>query len=212
MVQDQVASDAWGRIPVRDPRVLEAMSLAPRHLFVPADLQALAYADRPLPIGEGQTISQPYIVARSVEALELEPGDRVLEVGAGCGYQAAVLAELGAVVTALEIVPGLARACAERLEHLGYSDRVQVHHSDGFDGWPDDAPYRGIVLACATPEVPPPLWDQLASGGCLVAPVGPVGRYQQLVRRRRLDDGGVEEEVLDTVRFVPLTRAEYTRP
>ena len=206
MVRDQIASAAGGRVPVRDPAVLAAMRRVPRHRFVPADLQALAHADRPLPIGEGQTISQPYIVARSVEALALTPGDTVLEVGAGCGYQAAVLAEAGAVVTAVEIVPSLAQATRARLAELGYGDRVEVLHADGYQGYPGRAPFQGIVLACATPEVPPPLWEQLAEGGSLVAPVGPLGGTQRLLRRRKGPGGAPEEEVLDLVRFVPLTR------
>lgn len=212
MVRDQVASSVGGRFPVRDDQVIEAMERVPRHRFVPAELQERAYEDRPLPIGQGQTISQPYIVARSLEALGLEPGDRVLEVGAGCGYQAAVLAEMNVQVTALEIVPELARSCAQRLEELGYSDRVAVHQADGFHGWPSSAPYQGIVLACATPELPPPLWEQLAEGGYLVAPVGAPGRYQRLIRTRKGPDGEADERALDTVRFVPLTRAGYTPP
>lgn len=205
MVRTQLERPADGREPVRDPRVLAAMARVPRHAFVPARLQDLAYADRPLPIGEGQTISQPYIVASMVEALELGPDSRVLEVGAGSGYQAAVLAELTPHVVALEVVPALATRCQERLERLGYGDRVQVLQGDGSLGWPAGAPYDGIVVACAAPRVPPALEEQLAEGGHLVLPVGPRAFAQQLLRITREGPERWRREAMTAVVFVPMT-------
>ena len=187
---------------VRDARVLAAMRKVPRHLFVPPDQQKSAYVDSPLFIGFRQTISEPYLVAFMTEALELKPHDRVLEIGTGSGYQAAVLAELVAEVYTIEIVEPLAKTAGERLRRLGYSN-VHVRAGDGFRGWPEAAPFDAIILTAAPPQrVPPPLVEQLREGGRLVAPVG--GSEQDLIRVRRTPKG-TTEEVLLPVRFVPMT-------
>ncbi len=187
---------------ITDPRVLAAMARVPRHRFVPEEQRPWAYGDHPLPIGQGQTISQPYIVAFMTEAAGVEPGERVLEVGTGCGYQAAVLAELGAEVYTIEIVPDLARAAATRLRELGYEE-VRTRIGDGWQGWPEAAPFDAILVTAAPPRVPPPLLEQLAPGGRLVIPVGE--EWQELRRVVRLADGSLAEESLLPVRFVPLT-------
>ncbi len=187
---------------VHDPRVLAAMRKVPRHLFVAPDQQAHAYDDSPLHIGFGQTISEPYLVGFMTEALELKPSDRVLEIGTGSGFQAAVLAELVREVYTIEIVEPLAKAADERLRRLGYTN-VQVRAGDGYRGWPEAAPFDAIILTAAPPDrVPPPLVEQLREGGCLVAPVG--GSEQDLTRFRRTAKG-ITEEVLLPVRFVPMT-------
>lgn len=186
---------------VRDPVVVEAMRQVPRHEFVPPEFYDLAYADRPLPIGHGQTISQPYIVAYMTRALELEPDDRVLEVGAGSGYQTAVLAEIAAEVYSIEVVPELARRAARTLRDLGYRN-VRVIAADGHAGWPGAAPFDGVLLTAAPPEVPPALFEQLADGGRLVAPVG--RGLSQRIRRWRKTPGGLPSEDLIAVRFVPM--------
>ena len=187
---------------IRDPRVLAAMSEVPREAFVPESLAEFAYEDAPLPIEEGQTISQPYIVAAMAEALELSPADRVLEVGAGSGYAAAVLSRLAAEVWAVERHAGLAELARRRLERLGY-DNVHVIHGDGTRGLPERAPFDAIVVAAGGPEVPPALLEQLADGGRLVIPVGPTPRLQMLVRVRRRG-AALEREELGSVAFVPL--------
>ena len=187
---------------VRDPRVLAAMRKVPRHLFVEPAQQAHAYDDSPLHIGFGQTISEPYLVAFMTEALELKPTDRVLEIGTGSGFQAAVLAELVHDVYTIEIVEPLAKAADERLKRLGYSN-VHVRAGDGYRGWPEAAPFDAIILTAAPPDrVPPPLIDELKEGGRLVAPVG--GSEQDLTLLRRTAHG-VTERVLLPVRFVPMT-------
>jgi len=196
MVEEQIR----GR-ELRSPRVLEAMMAVPRHEFVPAEYQPLAYTDQPLPIGEGQTISQPYMVAAMAEALELVGTERVLEVGAGSGYQAAVLALLAAEVYTVEFHASLARAVEERLTRLGYLN-VHVRAGDGSLGWPEAAPYQAVLVTSAAPEVPPPLVEQLAEGGRLVIPVGQ-GDYQEL-RQLRKAAGQVSERTLLYCRFVPL--------
>ncbi len=202
MVQQQI--EARG---VKDPAVLAALRAVPRHRFVPLALVADAYADRPLPIGEGQTISQPYIVALMTELLRVEPGQRVLEVGTGSGYQAAVLAQLGAEVYSIEIVESLGRQAAALLAALGY-ERVQVRIGDGYRGWPERAPFAGILVTAAPDHVPRPLLEQLAPGGRLVIPVGE-GLQQLEVHRRRLQDGPegpvYVREIVLPVRFVPMT-------
>ena len=187
---------------IRDARVLEAMERVPRHELVPAELREHAYEDRPLPIGEGQTISQPYIVAAMSEAAALRGGEKVLEVGTGSGYQAAVLAELGAQVYTIELEPTLAERARADLERLGY--RVQARTGDGYAGWPEAAPFDAIVVTAAPDHVPQPLLEQLAPGGRLVIPVGGQGA-QELLRLTRSADGVVREELLP-VRFVPLRR------
>lgn len=196
MVREQI--EARG---VTDARVLAAMRAVPRHELVPEELRGSAYEDRPLPIGYGQTISQPYVVAFMTQALELEPGDRVLEVGTGSGYQAAVLGELAKEVYTIEIVEPLAERAAADLARLGYKN-VHVRAGDGYRGWPEHAPFDAIVVTAAPERVPQPLIDQLAVGGRLVLPVG---RFiQELVRITREETGLREERLLD-VRFVPMT-------
>jgi protein-L-isoaspartate(D-aspartate) O-methyltransferase len=192
---------------IRDPLVLEAMRRVPREAFVPPELADEAYADGPLPIGEGQTISQPYIVALMVEALELRGGERVLEIGAGTGYAAAVLAEIAAEVYTVERHAPLAREARERLRALGY-DHVQLRVGDGSRGWPEHAPYDAIVVAAGAPEVPEALKEQLAVGGRLVIPVGQGRTLQELLRLRRLSETEYQREELGGVRFVPLVGAE----
>ena len=188
---------------VDDPRVLAALRKVPRHLFVPESVRAMAYEDHPLPIGDGQTISQPYIVAFMTEALGVKPGDKILEVGTGSGYQAAVLAEIGARVLTLEIVPGLA-ARSERLLHsLGY-DAVKVRAGDGFFGWPEEAPFDGVILTCAAPETPAPLFAQLREGGKMVLPLESESGAQVLTRIVKKDGRPIATRLLD-VRFVPMT-------
>jgi protein-L-isoaspartate(D-aspartate) O-methyltransferase len=188
---------------IRDPLVLEAMRSVPREAFVPPELADEAYADGPLPIGEGQTISQPYIVALMVEALELRGGERVLEIGAGSGYAAAVLAEIAAEVDTVERHAPLAEEARERLRALGY-ENVQLRVGDGSRGWPEHAPYDAIVVAAGAPEVPEALKEQLAVGGRLVIPVGQGRTLQELLRLRRLSETEFQREELGGVRFVPL--------
>jgi protein-L-isoaspartate(D-aspartate) O-methyltransferase len=190
---------------IEDPRVLAAMGRVPRHLFVPAALRFRAYADHPLPIGNGQTISQPYIVALMTQLAEVEPDDLVLEIGTGSGYQAAVLSEIVREVATIEIVPDLADTARTRLAVLGYKD-VTVRTGDGYLGWKEKAPFDAILVTAAAPEVPPPLVEQLAPGGILVIPVGPQSQVQSLLRIEKAADGTtVTREILPVV-FVPLVR------
>ena len=186
---------------IDDEAVLAALRAVPRHRFVPPDQDPDAYADRPLPIGHGQTISQPYIVALMTDLAQAGPGDRVLEIGTGSGYQAAVLAEMGCIVYSIEIIEPLAREAAARLETLGYGT-VRVRAGDGYAGWPEEAPFDAVVLTAAPPSIPQPLLDQVAVGGRLVAPVG--RSYQQLVVITRTETG-YERRSLLPVRFVPMT-------
>ncbi|OQB01481.1 MAG: Protein-L-isoaspartate O-methyltransferase [Chloroflexi bacterium ADurb.Bin222] len=187
---------------VHDAAVLEAMRRVPRHRFVPEHLRAEAYEDYPLPIGQGQTISQPYIVALMTEALELHPGDRVLEAGTGSGYQAAILAEMGMEVYTVEIVPALYEAARALLAELGYNT-VQCRLGDGNAGWAEHAPYAGIVVTAAPTQIPPALPEQLAEGGRLVIPVGPRGGYQILWKLTKRG-GELHREDLGGVAFVPF--------
>lgn len=189
---------------ITDPRVLAAMGRVPRHRFVPASLERLAYADQPLPIGFEQTISQPYIVAYMSEAADVEPGDRVLEIGTGSGYQAAILAELAREVYTIEIVPGLAQRAAGVLRDLGYTN-VHTRTGDGYVGWPEEAPFDAIVVTAAPDHVPPALVDQLAVGARMVIPVG---RGRQEIRVITKTVNGVEERRALPVRFVPLVRPD----
>src|SRR4030042_1866557 len=181
-----------------------------RHRFVPAALSSRAYGDYPLPIGEDQTISQPYIVALMTQWAEVAPGDKVLEGGTGSGYQSAVLAELTDRVFSIEIRPDLARQAAARLKELGYG-RVQVRSGDGYQGWPEAAPFDAILVTAAAPQVPPALTAQLKEGGRLVIPLGPPGGAQTLMRYRRVQGKLVEEASLP-VRFVPLVRPPAFKP
>lgn len=202
MVEEQLV-----RRGISDPRVLDAMAAVPREAFVAADLRGEAYADTPLPIGEGQTISQPFIVALMVQALKLTGDERVLEVGAGSGYAAAVLGELAAEVYAVERLPSLARAAARRLAELGI-ENVEVVCADGSRGWPERAPYDGIVVAAGAPRVPESLRAQLAVGGRLVIPVGNARTMQELVRLTRISETEIRRERLADVCFVPLVGEE----
>lgn len=197
MVETQIVARG-----VRDPRVLAAMRKVPRHLFVEPAQRAQAYEDHPLPIPGNQTISQPYIVAIMTELLDLQPGERVLEIGTGSGYQSAVLAQLAQDVYTIEIVPELARSAAARLKELRY-DNVTVREGDGYRGWPERAPFDGIIVTAAPERIPQPLLDQLAPGGVMVIPVG--GFFQELKVFRKSADGRVTEKDVLPVRFVPMT-------
>ena len=188
-----------------DPRILAAMGAVPRHLFVPEGVRDEAYGDYPLPIGEGQTISQPSLVALMTHLLRPQPDDRVLEVGTGSGYQAAILSRLVARVYSIEIVAPLARQASARLARLSY-DNVAVRQGDGYAGWPDAAPFDAIIVTAGAPHVPKPLVDQLKPGGRMVIPVGPAHAVQQLKLIRKDARGRVREQIVIPVRFVPLTR------
>jgi protein-L-isoaspartate(D-aspartate) O-methyltransferase len=191
------------------PEVLEAMRTVPRHAFVPENLRALAYEDRPLPIGYGQTISQPFIVALMTDLLDTEPGDRVLEIGTGSGYQAAVLAPLVDEVYSIEIVPGLGERAAAVLEELGYAN-VETKVADGYYGWPEVAPFDGIVVTAAANQIPPPLVEQLNPGGRMVIPIGGPFAAQQLMLVEKQQDGGITTRQVLPVQFVPFTRADHS--
>jgi protein-L-isoaspartate(D-aspartate) O-methyltransferase len=198
MVREDIASRD-----IRNPDVLKAMRATPRHLFVPPALRMQAYADHPLPIGHGQTISQPYIVALMTELLEPDKSHKVLEIGTGSGYQAAVLASLVRHVYSIEIVPELARSASDTLKHLGYAN-VTVRHGDGYLGWPEEAPFDRIVVTAAPPELPKALVDQLKPGGRIVAPVGRTVWTQDLVVVEKGRDGKLKERSVIPVRFVPM--------
>ncbi|MCL4466933.1 MAG: protein-L-isoaspartate(D-aspartate) O-methyltransferase [Chloroflexi bacterium] len=207
LLRQQMVKDAvigWG---IHSPEVIRAMREVPRHLFVPAEFLDQAYENHPLPIGYGQTISQPYIVALMTQELGVHPGDRVLEIGTGSGYQAAVLAECGAEVYSIEIIGDLTEEAQARLKQAGY-DRIQLRHADGYWGWPEAAPFDGIIVTAAPDHVPQPLLDQLKVGGILVIPVGPPGGYQELWRIERVAEQDFRSSSLGGVRFVPLTGTE----
>lgn len=199
-----VATQIAGR-DVTDAAVLRAMRAVPRHLFVPEAARGEAYGDYPMPIGQGQTISQPYIVAYMTQMLRLKPGDKVLEVGTGSGYQAAVLAEVTRMnVYSIEIVEPLAKTAAERLKQLGYK-QVVVKQGDGYLGWPEHGPFDAIIVTAGAEHVPPPLVEQLKRGGRMVIPVGGAWAVQSLVVIEKLSDGTVRKREDIPVRFVPLT-------
>jgi len=202
MVRRQIAARG-----LRDPLLLDAFRSVPREMFVPPDEQARAYEDHPLPIGAGQTISQPYIVALMIAEAGIGSRDRVLEVGAGSGYAAAVIGRIAAVVVAIERHPQLALEARERLAKLGFGN-VEIVEGDGSRGWPAAAPFDIILAAASGSHVPPPLIDQLAPGGRLVMPVGRPGDVQQLVRVTKRRDGRLEHSDLGPVRFVPLIGEE----
>ncbi len=193
--------------PELDPRVLDAMSAVPRHDFVPPAQSRAAYKNRPLPIGHGQTISQPYIVALMTDLLQLDPGDNVLEVGTGSGYQAAVLSKLATKVHTIEIVEPLGREAAATLQRLGYRN-VETRIGDGYQGWPEHAPYDAIIVTAAPDHIPPALVAQLRPGGRLVIPVG--GLNQELLVVEKRPDGTTVNRDIVPVRFVPLTRDRGT--
>jgi protein-L-isoaspartate(D-aspartate) O-methyltransferase len=195
---------------IRHPAVLEAMAKVPRHRFVPPAMRIFAYADGPWPIGHGQTISQPYIVALMTELIEPEKSMRVLEIGTGSGYQAAVLAECVAEVDSIEVVPELGRQAQALLQELGYRN-IRVKIGDGYAGWPERAPYDAILLTAAPKRVPRPLLEQLKVGGKLVAPEGEEDGNQELIRVTRTK-AGYEREVIDLVRFVPMTGKAQREP
>lgn len=186
---------------ISDPRVLAAFQAVPRHLFVPPEYRPWAYDDSPQPIGHEQTISQPYIVALMSERLALTGTERVLEVGTGCGYQAAILAYLAAEVHTVELIPELAERARQNIATLGLQN-VHVHCGDGSQGWPDYAPYQAILVAAAAPQIPQPLLEQLTEGGRLILPIGPRG-FQQLELWRR-EGGAFSSENILPVAFVPL--------
>lgn len=198
MVTDQIASRG-----VNDKAVLSAMRNIPRHKFVPDDMVPLAYQDHPLPIGYGQTISQPYIVALMTQTLNPQPGQKILEIGTGSAYQAAVLAELGVDVYTIEIIPELADQAAQRLESLGYTS-VHTRTADGYFGWQEFAPFDAIIVTAAPDHLPQPLANQLAEGGRLVIPIGPVGFLQTLWLFEKVE-GELQATNLGGVTFVPLT-------
>jgi len=200
MVAEQIAGRG-----LRDPRLLAAMEAVPRHRFVPSDQLNWAYADGPLPIGFGQTISQPYIVAFMTDALHLTGTERVLEVGAGSGYQAAILGQMAAEVHTVEYIPELSAQAEKVLQELGFTN-VHVHSGDGSLGWPEAAPYDGVLVAAAAPRLPQPLLDQLAEGGRIILPVGSRGFQQLEIWERR--GKKFKHEASIPVAFVPL-RGEH---
>ncbi|MCA9426079.1 MAG: protein-L-isoaspartate(D-aspartate) O-methyltransferase [Candidatus Omnitrophica bacterium] len=199
MVENQIENRG-----VDDQRVLEAMRNVPRHWFVPLFRRGSAYEDRPLGIGGGQTISQPYIVAVMTQALELEPGDKVLEIGTGSGYQAAVLSELTPHVFTIEISERLAKEAADLFHEKGYTV-IQSKAGDGYQGWEEHAPYDAIIVTCAAPYIPPALVEQLKPGGRLCIPVGETFATQQLMLIAKMEDGTTTSKNLEFVRFVPMT-------
>ena len=199
MVQEQLSSPGYN---ITNARVLAALGKVPRHRFVPAELRHQAYADGPLPIGHGQTISQPYIVAFMTGQLDPQPMDRVLEIGTGSGYQAAVLAQLVAEVYTIEIVEALAQRAEVDLKRLGYTN-IHVRAGDGCQGWPEAAPLDAIIVTCAPEKVPPPLVEQLKDGGRMIIPVGPMGDQELVLLRKRGEQ--LEQRAVLSVRFVPMT-------
>jgi protein-L-isoaspartate(D-aspartate) O-methyltransferase len=201
MVRDTAVETGRARL---DARVIASMGRVPRHRFVPSDYLRQAYANRPLPIGHGQTISQPYIVALMTDLLALRPGDKVLEIGTGSGYQAAVLADLGARVYSIEIIAPLARQAAQNLQATGYG-QVQLRVGDGYYGWPEAAPFDAIMVTAAASHVPPPLVQQLKTGGRMVIPVGTAFFTQHLMLVEKQLDGHITTRQILPVRFVPLT-------
>lgn len=201
MVETQLK--AFGRTPVTDAAVIQAMLKVPRHLFIPQTGRAYAYDDSPVPIGHGQTISQPYIVALMTQALELKPGMKVLEIGTGSGYQAALLAEITPHVYTIEIIRPLYESAQERLRALGYTSCV-VRLGDGYYGMAESAPFDRIIVTCAALHIPPPLWEQLKAGGRMVIPIGGPYETQRLLLVTKDDQGRRSSRNLELVRFVPL--------
>jgi protein-L-isoaspartate(D-aspartate) O-methyltransferase len=204
MVETQIAARG-----ISDPATLEAMRTVPRHDFLPMRLRNEAYMDYPLPIGHGQTISQPHIVAFMTEAIRPHPGEKILEIGAGSGYQAAILAQMGAEVYTIEIVEPLAEMARQTLERLGYKN-ARVKHGDGYRGWPEHGPFDAIVVTCAPDKIPPDLVAQLKDGGRMIIPVGG-GMNQELVLLRKEGDK-IEKQSVLPVRFVPMTGEAQSLP
>ena len=198
MVRDQIEREG-----ISDSRVLEAMRAVPRHLLVPPEYRPMAYEPRPLPIGEGQTISQPYIVAFMTQILRLKPGDRVLEVGTGSGYQAAIAAKLAGEVYTVEIFPSLADRARRNLESLGFRN-IFVRQGDGYYGWEEKAPFDAIIVTCAGGHIPPPLLRQLRNGGRMIMPVGGPFMTQNLVFLEKNADGALSQRNVLPVLFVRL--------
>jgi protein-L-isoaspartate(D-aspartate) O-methyltransferase len=195
---------------IKDERVLAVMASLPRHLFVPEKQRASAYDDRPLPIGDGQTISQPYIVARMSELLELKPTDKVLEIGTGSGYQTAVLARLAASINSIEILPSLSERARKVLDQLDFRN-IELRVGDGFYGWEERSPFDAILVTAAAPRIPEPLWRQLREGGRLVMPLGEPKKSQKLIRARKSAGKPIIED-LSEVLFVPLRGAVEKPP
>jgi len=191
---------------IKDRRVIKAMQKVERHRFVPEEYRSVAYGDHPLPIGYEQTISQPYVVAFMTEVLQLKPTDRVLEIGTGSGYQAAILAEICDSVFTIEIVPELAHRAKNLLEQLGYKN-IQVKHGDGYHGWPEKAPFDAIIVTCSPTKIPQPLKSQLKEGGRMIIPVGYPEIGQELYLIRKENERLIEKAVLP-VRFVPMVNSE----
>lgn len=206
MVQHQIVDPPAGRIPVKNYSVIKAMRTVPRHVFVPADLRSRAYIDSPLPIGYGQTISQPYIVAYMTELLQLDPAAKVLEIGTGSGYQAAVLAQLTPNVYTIEIIAPLAKTANKRLKEQGY-EQVNTKQGDGYFGWEEHAPFDVIIVTAAAGHIPPPLWQQLKPGGRMVVPIGGAYEVQRLLVVEKTEEGKRRSKSIMAVRFVPLTRS-----
>ena len=191
---------------VKNEQVLTAMLTVPRHLFVPETRRSMAYDDTPLPIGEGQTISQPYIVAFMTEALDLKPDDRILEIGTGSGYQAAVLAEIVKDVYTIEIIPIIGNRTSKLLDEMGYTN-IHVKIDDGYKGWPEEAPFDAVIVTCAPDKIPQTLIDQLCEGGRIIIPVGSQYSAQYLIRGVKKKGRLITENVLP-VRFVPMVRGD----
>lgn len=202
MVLQQIARH--GNFPVRNKEVLEAMMNVPRHKFVPDEMKDLAYHNSPLPIGYMQTISQPFMVAHMTELLKINEGDKILEIGTGSGYQAAVLSELTPNIYTIEIVEELGEQAKKTLSELGYST-IQVKIGDGYEGWPSEAPFDRIIVTCAPENIPQPLIDQLKPGGYIVIPVGEAFSTQQLIVVSKDEEGRLQKQVQYPVRFVPMT-------
>ena len=202
MVKEQIIARG-----IKDPRVIKAMERVPRHLFVPSSSRTFSYGDYPLSIGEGQTIPQPYIVAFMTEALEPTAGDKVLEIGTGSGYQAAILAELVKEVYTIEILPELGKRAQQTLDGLGYKN-IRMKIGDGYRGWPEDAPFDAIIVTCAPDKIPEALTGQLREGGRMIIPVGREGGVQKLVKvvKKR---GKVETQSVMDVRFVPMVKGDF---
>lgn len=202
MVQEQIQARG-----VKDPAILSAMRQVPRHLFVPENFQDQAYEDHPLPIGHGQTISQPFIVAYMTEALKLKGHEKVLEIGTGSGYQAAVLAKIVQQVYSIEIVRPLYEQAQKRLADLGYKN-IHLRAGDGYQGWPEEAPFDVVMVTAAPESIPPKLVEQLKPGGCMILPVGPAFWVQKLTLLEKDQAGRVSTRVLELVRFVPMVKGK----